>query len=199
MVSQLEHIELGTQRLVYYTSCFTENYQDVCANQKKEDTRFMLALVQLAKHWHVVGMMIKIYVDLLLQNTGEDGIQRIQRSLLKRGANIASSSLTNNGFSGAVTAAVSYGFGVRMSLDRKLLKIGTAAVAATGYYGYVQEAADAANRLQRDNGIYYHGLYQAKLEMLYFLIEPIISRNPALVKIRSSEAEITEAIMRMLR
>lgn len=37
MVSnQIEIIGAGAQRAIYYTSCFTDNYQDVCRKQKQK-------------------------------------------------------------------------------------------------------------------------------------------------------------------
>lgn len=38
--NQVEMIGLGAKRAIYYTSCFTEEYQDICQKNKMEDIRF---------------------------------------------------------------------------------------------------------------------------------------------------------------
>ncbi|MCS3601987.1 hypothetical protein M2371_001173 [Buttiauxella sp. BIGb0471] len=38
--NQIETIGTGATRTLYYTSCFTNEYQDVCQKQKTEDIRF---------------------------------------------------------------------------------------------------------------------------------------------------------------
>ncbi len=37
----------GAKRALYYASCFTDEYQDVCQRQKNEDGRFTLAVIHL--------------------------------------------------------------------------------------------------------------------------------------------------------
>jgi hypothetical protein len=39
----------GATRALYYTSCFTENYKDVCKQLKNEDKRFLLGLYELVE------------------------------------------------------------------------------------------------------------------------------------------------------
>ncbi|MGP3594295.1 hypothetical protein [Vagococcus sp. WN89Y] len=199
VLAQANRVQEGATRLLFYTSCFTQNYQDVCANQKKEDTRFLEALTQLVSGRDIIYSMLKIYVDQLLQNLMPERIQKIQKILLKTGVNIASATLTNQALSAAIVAAACYSFGLTFSIDRKLAKIAAGAVTIAGYYGYVQEAADAANRLKQQNGMYYHALYAEKLEMMYFLIEPVISRNVNLSILRSTDEDIAEAIKRIIK
>ena len=199
MLEQGRNIQAGATRAIYYTSCFTQNYQDVCENQKSEDTRFLRAIVRLVKERDAIGRMVRIYVDLLLQNLTPDRIRRIQKKLTRIGANLASGSLTNQTLAGLITTAVCYSVGLGAAIERTLLRYGTRSVAITGLYGYVQAAADAANRLKQLDGLYYSALYAEDLEMLYFLIDSVISRNPALSRIRSSDNEIANAILRIIR
>lgn len=199
ILEQAKNIQTGATRLAFFASCFTDNYQDVCARQKAEDIRFALNIVGLTHKGSVIERMVKIYVDFLLQNMTPERLQRIQRGLLRQGAHFASGSLTNQAFGAAVTFAICSSFGLSVSMDATLLKYSTLSVTIVGAYAYVQKAADAADRLRRQNGIYYHALYSEKLEMLYFLIEPVISRNPSLNRILSSDDEIADAIMRIVR
>ncbi|WP_223300513.1 hypothetical protein [Pantoea sp. At-9b] len=108
----------------------------------------MEALVQLVKRHDVIGRMFEIYVDHLLRNNTTDRLQRIQKALIKKGANIATSSLTNQAFSSAIVAAIGYSFGATIAMDTKLAKISAASATIVSYYGYVQEAADAACRIR---------------------------------------------------
>jgi len=64
---QIEHIGSGVQRALYYTSCFTEKYQEVCQKQKVEDVRFAKGVYQLLSHGNVVIDMLKIYFDGLFR------------------------------------------------------------------------------------------------------------------------------------
>ena len=63
----------------------------------------------------------------------------------------------------------------------------------------VQEAADAANRLKQRNSTYYYALCSEKLEMLYFIVEPIIIKNAHRTSSPSSDDDIADAIMRIIR
>ncbi|EMH4161759.1 hypothetical protein RJ498_000976 [Pluralibacter gergoviae] len=78
-----------------------------------------------------------------------------------------------------------------------MFKYSTWAVSFAGLYGVVQDAADAAQRLKLRDGIFYNALYHEKIEMLYFLIEKIIERNPPILSAISSEQNVAESIMRI--
>lgn len=198
VLEQARHVSMGATRLVYYSSCFTENYQDVCAGQESEDVRFMEALVQLVKRRNVIKRMLEIYIDHLLENSSSDGIRNIQRALIKKGANIASSSLTNQGLSSAIVAAFGFSFGAKIAIDTKLAKFSAISVTLVSYYGYVQESAEAARRLRLRSPGFYYALYAEKFEMLYFIIEPVINQNLIQASALASEEEIANALMRVL-
>ncbi len=78
VLEQANRIQLGARRLMFYTSCFTENYQDVCKDQKHEYVRFMEAIGQLVKERDVVKKMLEIYVKQLLQGLTSERIMRIK-------------------------------------------------------------------------------------------------------------------------
>lgn len=174
VLDQARRMQLGARRLAYYTSCFTDNYQDVCTAQKTEDVRFLEGLTQLVKQHNVATRMFEIYLNQLLQGLTSERIGRIQKILIGKGATIASGAMTNQALAYAIVASVSYKFGLRIGVNTKLAKISVAAVTIVSYYGYVQEAAEAANRLRLGHQGYYYALYAEKLEMLYFIIEPVI-------------------------
>lgn len=198
VLEQASHVKMGATRLLYYSSCFTENYQDVCAGQKSEDVRFLEALVQLVKRRNVIKRMLEIYIEHLLDNSSSDRTRNIQRALIKKGANIASSSLTNQGLSSAIVAALGFSFGTKIAIDTKLAKFSAVSVTLVSYYGYVQEAAEAAHRLKLRSPAFYYALYAEKLEMIYFIIEPVINQNLIQAPALASEEDIADALMKVL-
>lgn len=68
LIEQASRIQDGATRMAYYTSCFTDNYQDVCSKLKSEDVRFFEAFYQLVKDRRMISDLIQIYVELLLKN-----------------------------------------------------------------------------------------------------------------------------------
>ncbi|MDJ0042569.1 MULTISPECIES: hypothetical protein [Pantoea] len=199
VLSQAHRIQLGARRLVFYTSCFTENYQDVCKDQKHEDVRFMEAIGQLVKEHHVVRKMLEIYVNQLLQGLTSERITRIRKILIGMGVTIASGSLTNQALAYSIAMAASYSIGIRMGATRNLAKVSAASITLVSYYGYVQMAADAANRLKNQNPRYYSALYAGKLEMFYFIVEPVISRNAHSINSSRTDKDIADDIVRIIR
>ena len=61
----------ATTRLLYYTSCLTENYQDVCKKLGSEDVRFICALYELVKHRNFIFRMLNIYIETILKNKSD--------------------------------------------------------------------------------------------------------------------------------
>lgn len=81
ILKQADYIQSGATRLLFYTSCFTENYKDVCTKQKTEDLRFMANIAGMFGKRYVIERMVKIYVDLLLQNLTPERLRRVERLL----------------------------------------------------------------------------------------------------------------------
>lgn len=52
--NQIETIGAGARRALYYTSCFTKEYQDVCQQQKTDDLRFKNGIIYFLLHDDVV-------------------------------------------------------------------------------------------------------------------------------------------------
>lgn len=61
--NQIETIGAGATRALYYTSCFTDEYQDVCQKQKTEDLRFKNSVIYLLWHGNVACDMLKAYFE----------------------------------------------------------------------------------------------------------------------------------------
>ena len=63
VTNQVDNLGKGATRLLYYTSCFTDEYNDVCQQQKTEDLRFRNAVIRIIQHGDVVYEMLRIYFE----------------------------------------------------------------------------------------------------------------------------------------
>lgn len=207
VIANLKQMGDGLTRATYYTACFTENYQDVCANLKHEDVRFIAGLIQLIKDRNVVFEMIRLYIEIYFKNKQEESVQHIIRKLVSAGVCLSSSGLTNRLLITAVATAVyqSYHFSslvnARINRAKSIVLKGsvTTAAVALNVYGIVQAAADSADNLKKLNAFYYSVLYERNLEMMYFLIEPVITKNPYSNPMLISDEELADFIIRMAR
>lgn len=120
MVSnQIEIIGAGAQRAIYYTSCFTDNYQDVCRKQKTEDIRFRNSVIYLLRHGNVAYDMLKIYFNEIIKYKTTDQLEHIKQILMALNVHIAASSLTNTGFALAVASAVDIGMNLSLEMSAR--------------------------------------------------------------------------------
>jgi hypothetical protein len=189
----------GAKRALYYASCFTDEYQDVCQRQKNEDGRFTLAVIHLFQHDDVVCEMFKVYFEEIFKYKTSDQLEHINKMLMAVNIHIAASSLTGYGFILAVTSSVTVG--MNLNLDMRVLagRATGMAITLSGIYGIVQKAAYSAHRLQFTWPAYYSVLYAQGLEMMYFLIEPLFERVGALKAQWASDSDIAEIITRMIQ
>lgn len=197
--NQIETIGAGATRALYYTSCFTDEYQDVCQRQKTEDIRFAKSLYHILRREDVVYDMLKIYFEEIFRYKTSDQIEHIKQMLMAVNIHIAASSLTNTGF--ALAAAASVVVGMNLSLEVSALVGGWASrgIASVGIYGVVQKAVDSAHRLSFTYPAYYTALYAQELEMMYFLTESLFLRAEAFKAQWASDDGIAGIITRMIR
>ncbi|ROR94325.1 hypothetical protein [Raoultella terrigena] len=195
---QIKLTGAGAKRALYYASCFTDEYQEVCQRQKSEDVRFTMGVTQLLQHGDVVYEMLKIYFEEIFKYKTSDQIEHIKKMLMAVNVHIAASSLTNAGF--ALAAATSVAVGMNLSLKmsaRRGRQLGTA-IGGISLYGIVQKAADSAWRLHITSPAYYDALYARELEMMYFLVDPIFERAGAFSAHRISDTDIADIIAKMV-
>lgn len=197
--NQIETIGTGATRALYYISCFTDEYQDVCQRQKTEDIRFAKGVYHILWREDVVYEMLKICFEEIFRYKTSDQIEHIKQMLMAVNVHIAASSLTNTGF--ALAAAAFVAVGMNLSLEVSALVGGWASsgIASVGIYGVLQKAADSARRLQFTYPAYYSALYVQELEMMYFLIEPLFQRAEAFKAQWASDDGIADIITRMIR
>jgi len=112
---------------------------------------------------------------------------------------IAANSLTKAGFALATASFVAST--MNLSLETNILagRRMAGAINAIGIYGIVQKAAESAHRLNIAYPAYYSALYIKELEMLYFLIEPVLLRAEAYKAQWGTESDLAEIITRMIR
>ncbi|MCY0773370.1 hypothetical protein OWK27_11735 [Enterobacter cloacae complex sp. 2022EL-00788] len=199
VLKQAHQINDGATRLSYQLSCFTENYQDVCLRLRKEDSRFLIGIVQLIKNRNVLYKMLYIYIKSLLDNKSENRIHNIQRNLINLGVSISSSMLSSQAFIYSATMAVCSSVHTNIWMKEKITSFSTYAVLGLKFYGFVEQASRSANHLKNYNAYYYNLLYQEELEMMFFLIEPVIMRTPILNQAYASDSDIAYAISRMIK
>lgn len=197
--NQIERIGAGATRVLYYTSCFTDEYQDVCQKQKSEDIRFTKGVYHIIRHGDVVYEMLRIYFEEVFRYKTSDQLDHIKQLLMAVNIHIAASSLTNTGFALATASFVAVG--TRLSLEFSALAGQKAGgiVGAIAIYGVVQKAVNSAHRLHMTYPAYYSALYAKELEMMYFLIEPLFERAEAFKAQWVSDDEIADIIRRMIQ
>ena len=198
-LKQVQLITTGFKRLTWYSSCLFDNYQDVCSKLKNEDLRFLKALVQLAKRHDVIGDMIEIFVNDFVSGLSDESINTIERIIAKSGAHFSSTSVTNRSFGYAISSAICFSIEMKFSIESTLSKYSIRGAAVFGAYGYVQFAAEAAERLKKLSLTSYYALYTIELEMLYFIIEPIVNSLDVRFKHMLTDEEIANTLLSLLR
>lgn len=197
--NQIETIGAGAQRALYYTSCFTDEYQDVCQKQKTEDIRFSKGVYHLLQNGNIAYDMLKIYFGEIFKFKTSDQLEHIKQQLMAVNVHIAASSLTNVGFSLAVASSVAVGMNLNLEISALAGRRAGGVVGGLGIYGVVQKAANSADRLRFTYPAYYSALYAQELEMMYFLIEPLFERAGAFKAQWGTDGDIAEVITKMIR
>lgn len=197
--NQVEILGKGATRLLYYTSCFTDEYNDVCQQQKMEDLRFRDGVVRIIQHGDVVCEMIRLYFDEIFKYKTNDQLEYLKKALMAVNVHIAASTLTGAGYALAVANAVRFGLNINLQLSSLTGRTAGTVAGIVATYGLVQKAADSARRLSFQYPAYYFSLYMQQLEMMYFLIEPIFERAGALQGSGISDSAIANIITRMIR
>jgi len=197
--NQIDMIAAGAKRALFYTSCFTDEYQDVCQQQKTEDIRFRKAVFHLLQNGDVIYNMLRIYFEEIFKHKTSDQLEQIKKNLMAVNIHIAASSLTKSGFAFAAATCVANGMNLRLSVGVLTQRATGAAVTLAALYGVVQKAADSANRLRVTHPSYYAALYAQNLETMYFLVESVFERANAFRAQGETESGIAHIIAMMVK
>lgn len=202
-IEYLNNLGDATTRLLYYTSCFMDNYQDVCKRLGYEDLRFLAGVAQLVKHRDVIFRMVRIYIETMLHKKSNSQRKSILERIIPFTTNYSVKQVSKNGLIYAVTSYICYGNNMNAAVQSAFVKKigwGTGGVISVlNLYAIVQHAADSANTLKKFQPLFYHALYVEKLEMMYFLIEPVIMKTGYINLNTASDGEIADALNKMMR
>jgi len=199
VANQIDIIGAGAKRALYYISCFTDEYQDVCQQQKTEDIRFRKGVTHLLQNGGVVYDMLAIYFEEIFRYKTSDQLEHIKQMLMAVNVHIAANSLTKAGFILATATSVAVGMNINHDLRAIAGRSAGTFVTIAGLYGIVQKAAESANCLRFTCPNYYSALYAQELEIMFFLIEPVFQRAGAFEAQWASDDGIADIITRMIR
>ncbi|MCI2291434.1 hypothetical protein MOQ06_08555 [Enterobacter sp. I4] len=202
-IEYLNNLGDATTRLLYYTSCFTDNYFDVCKKLASEDKRFMLGIVELVKHRDLIFRMVKIYIETMLKNRSEHEKQSILEKVIPFTTGYSIKQVSKTGLIYVVAKYICYGNKMNTAVQNALMKkvagrMGGAFLVLNAYT-LVQHAAESANNLKTSLPLFYQALYLERIEMMYFLIEPVIMKAGYLNIYTASDDDITNAFIKLFR
>lgn len=134
--NHIDIIGAGATRAIYYTSCFTDEYQDVCKKQRTEDLRFLYGVIQLWQHRDVVYEMLKVYFDEIFKHKKSEQLEVIKQKLMAANIHIAASSLSRVGFSLATATSVAVGMNLRLELSVIAGRVASIATVGASLYAF---------------------------------------------------------------
>lgn len=201
----IEHVKLGGQRLINYGSCLIpkDYYRNTCYEQWQEDKRFFLCFSEMYKRNDVVLDMVELYFRKTLNKLGEEKSFNLVSFIKKKigdkahDAAVKSSKLA---ISLTISKLIIDSADFQESHIKMVNNMSTWFVTGTAMYSKTQISALAANKLKFQDATYYQSLYHEKLEMLYFLIEPQMSKVIYQVESGGNNEEvIADALYEMLK
>ncbi|MDX6019334.1 hypothetical protein SIL08_03400 [Scandinavium sp. V105_16] len=169
----------GLERASWYSSCLVPHYNDACQELKAEEIRTVYSVQSIFRYHDVLGHMLQLYFEMVYDDIKNGNPKGGARGLAKTGANVAShlavTKATRNATTYAVAQLLVQSEFLSKAVVEKLAGKISFAVVAIQFFGLEQKAALAARALKSLDSQYYWILYQAKLEMLYYFIEPILA------------------------
>lgn len=191
-ISLTTNLYSGIERTSWYSSCLFEKYNDVCEELKFEDCRMFFSIVEVYKREDVILDMVKAYVDILMKNFDEHKQLMIAKSVLGTTSEIIINRAIKESIAYLLAKSITSSFGFGAIVRKKINTYSLHGITITAFYGKVQKAAMSARHLRDINPPLYWSLYSMKIEMLYFLIEPVL---PAYMLIaQNNEIEVINFI-----
>ena len=169
----------GLERASWYSSCLIPRYNDVCQELKAEEIRTYFSIQSIFRYRDVIAHMLYLYFQTVCDDVKEGSPSGSARNLVSKAAGLASHMGVAGGTRYAIAAALSESLAQSQFMSKviaeKLAGKMPFAVFVAQVYGIEQKAAMAARGLKALDPTYYWILYQAKLEMLYYFTEPVLS------------------------
>lgn len=177
----IENVKLGTQRMINYGSCLIPDdyYRNTCRELINEDKRLVLSLGEIYNRNDYALDMIEIYFRKTLKRLGEQKSLNLVSFLKKELGDKAyeySEKASKLALSFTIAKLIVGSGKFHESQVRMISSLSSFFVNGAVLYSKAQIAALAANRLKFQDPVYYQDLHQENLEMLYFLIEPQMSK-----------------------
>lgn len=169
----------GIERASWYASCLIPRYNDVCQQLKSEEIRTAYSIMSIFRYRDVIAHMLYLYFQTLCEDIKEGNINGSAQQLIRRTtglmAHMTAAGGTRFAIAAAMAEAIAQSAFLKKSVAQKLagkMPVGTYLLQI---YGIQHKVAMAARKLKATAPNYYWLLYQAKLEMLYYFIEPALS------------------------
>ncbi|WP_261644422.1 hypothetical protein [Erwinia mallotivora] len=177
----LEKVKLGGQRLMNYGSCLIPDnyYRNTCRELIREDRRLVLALGEIYYHNDVVLDMVEMYFRKTLNRLGAQKSMNLASFLKKEIGDKAyeyAEKSSKLALSLTIAKLVISSGDFHESHIRMVNSLSSFFVNGAVIYSKAQVASLEANKLKFQDPAYYQDLYKENLEMLYFLIEPQMSK-----------------------
>ncbi|QJT83431.1 hypothetical protein [Kosakonia sp. MUSA4] len=180
-MSTIESLKLGTQRLINYGSCLIPDdyYRNTCRELMNEDRRLVLALAEIYNRNDVALDMVEIYFRKTLKKLGAQKSTNLAEFLKKELGDKAyeyAEKSSKLALSLTIAKLVISSGDFQESHIKMVNSLSSMYVNGAIIYSKAQIAAMAANKLKFQDATYYQDLYKENLEMLYFLIEPQMTK-----------------------
>lgn len=168
----------GIERASWYSSCLIPSYNNVCQELKAEEIRMVYSIMSIYRYRNVIAHMLYLYFQTLCKDVKEGNHDGSAQNMVRNAASLAASMAVAGGTRFVVAAAMAEAIAqsefLSKSVAQKLAGKMPVGVYLLQVYGIQQKAAMAARGLKAIDPNYYWILYQAKLEMLYYFIEPVL-------------------------
>lgn len=180
-MSTIENVKLGTQRIINYGSCLIpdEYYRNTCRELMNEDRRLALSLAEIYNRNDVVLDMVEIYFRKTLKRLGEQKSTNLAAFLKKKIGEKAyeyAEKSSKLALSLTIAKLVLSSGDFQESHITMVNRLSSIYINGVVVYSKAQIASLAANKLKFQDSAYYQALYKENLEMLYFLIEPQMTK-----------------------
>lgn len=181
LVSTINSAKMGSQRLINYGSCLVpdEYYRSTCRDMLREDWRLYLAVLEIFNRQDVAADMVSIYFKKTLKRLDANSTNELATFLQEKlglAAHLASGKVSNIALTMTITKLVLSSGSFKESHIGMVNRFASWFITGASIYGKAQLAASAANRLKFQDSEYYQLLYKENLEMLYYTIEPYMTK-----------------------
>lgn len=164
----------GLERVSWYSSCAFDKYNDVCQELKYEDRRMYSAIKQAYDREDVILDILMLYIDYLLKDFDEHKKTVIAKTVLGISLDILTNRAIKESVAFILAKSITSSFNFARVVRQRIQKHTPFFITMVAFYGKVQVAAMSARHLRDINPGFYWSLYAVKLEMLYFLVEPVL-------------------------